>query len=96
MDRILRYLFCAAGVVLTLFWFTTVITGYIPSDLAVGSPPPHWHLAAGMSVGVAGRPQRLNRAATPSLKGLIDWRRQLSARHPPVSQPKPQIPAVVL
>jgi hypothetical protein len=96
MDRILRYLFCAAGVVLTLFWFTTVITGYIPADLAVAAPPPHGRIAEGMSVGVAGRPQRLNRVAIPSPKGLIDWRRRLSASHPPVSQPKPQIPAVVL
>jgi hypothetical protein len=89
MDRIVRYLFCAAGIALTAGWLGSIATGYLPSSQRPRDTPAYYfNAAAGAEVSVTrnGRTVRIIRPPLLSLKDIfnIQVKRQMKDRVPAV------------
>ena len=96
MDRIVRYAFCTAGIVLTVGWLGSVATGYLPSSQRAGDASA-FNAAASESVSVArkGRTVRVDRPPFPSMKDVLDVELKRYAKDRLASQLERDMPAVI-
>jgi hypothetical protein len=96
MDRIVRYAFCTAGLVLTLGWLGSVAKGYLPSPQHARDAAP-FNAAAreGASVIRNGRTVPVVRPPFPSLNEIFAMQLKQLAQERNASQLDRNIPAVL-